>query len=104
MIAGEPIDSCESSSAIAASTPAAAAKPRPMSLASRAPNRKAPSSASRPPARAANSHSFGAAPPNSPNTVVNTTGSGFQDGPPLVANVNAPEAISRPHTIHAHGS
>ena len=55
------------------------------------------------PARAIQSHSIGArSAPRSENGVVNSTGSGFHDGPPSVTRSRC--AISRPHMIHAHGS
>ena len=54
------------------------------------------------PARAITSHRSGCALPNTANTVVNSTGSGFQDGPPVVWR--SMWTISRPHTSHAHGS
>ena len=59
--------------------------------------------ASSAPARATRSHSTGAvSSPNTEKTVVNTTGSGFHDGPPSVRRSRW--AISLPHRIHAHGS
>ncbi len=54
------------------------------------------------PARATTSHRSGAACPNGANAVVNTTGNGFHVGPPVVCRLMW--TISRPHTIHAHGS
>src|SRR5919198_971300 len=56
-----------------------------------------------PPARAIAIHASGA--PLSPsrlNGVVNSTGSGFHDGPVVVTR--SPCRISRPQMIHAHGS
>jgi hypothetical protein len=44
----------------------------------------------------------GAAAPTSANGVVNSTGSGFHDGPSRVSS--APSVISRPQMIQAHGS
>ena len=40
--------------------------------------------------------------PVTENTVVNSTGNGFHDGPPVVSRSRC--ATSRPHTIHDHGS
>ncbi len=54
------------------------------------------------PARAITSHRSGCALPNSANTVVNSIGSGFHDGPPGVCRPKW--MISCPHTSHAHGS
>ena len=54
------------------------------------------------PARATISHRSGWALPNSANTVVNSIGSGFHDGPPAVCR--SKWMISWPHTSHAHGS
>jgi hypothetical protein len=48
------------------------------------------------------SHRSGAASPKIANTVVNTTGSGFHDGPVSVFSSSC--TMSRPHWIHAHGS
>ena len=56
-----------------------------------------------PPARATTIHSSGA--PSSPaklNGIVNSTGSGFHDGPVVVTRSTC--AISRPQISHAHGS
>lgn len=50
--------------------------------------------ASSPAVRVMTSHMSGAAWPNSPNTVVNTTGNGFQDGPPDSDSEMCEEAIS----------
>ncbi len=59
--------------------------------------------ASSPPAWAITSHSSGAASsPASANGVVNSTGSGFHDGPVRVSRSHS--VISRPQMIHAHGS
>ena len=59
--------------------------------------------ASSPPARATISHRPGApSSPNSANGVVNSTGSGFHDGPLVVTRSHC--VISRPQMIHAHGS
>ena len=69
----------------------------------RAAIRNAIASASSPPARATTSHRLGAASsPNSEKTVVNSTGSGFQDGPASVTR--SPSVMSRPQISHAHGS
>ena len=54
------------------------------------------------PARATISHRSGCALPNSANTVVNSIGSGFHEGPPVVWRSRW--MISWPHTSHAHGS
>jgi hypothetical protein len=71
--------------------------------ASRAATRKASAMAMRPPARATTSHSSGAASsPNSENGAVNSTGSGFQDGPAVVTRSRW--AICRPQISQAHGS
>ena len=74
--------------------------------ATRAATRKASTIAKSPPARATTIQSAGgirsSTAESGPNTVVKTTGSGFQDGPPVVSSVRWP--ISRPHTSHAHGS
>ncbi len=55
-----------------------------------------------PPARATTSHRLGAALPNRAKTVVKTTGSGFQVGPPVVCSLRC--TISRPHTNQDQGS
>jgi hypothetical protein len=90
------MNSSESTSATAAITPAAGP-------ARRAPRRYAIAKASSPPARATSSHSCGAASsPASANTIVNSTGSGFHDGPCEVTRSHS--VISRPHMIQAHGS
>ena len=89
-------------SATAATTPAvieATLQPR---LVSRAPRRNASITARIAPPRATISHRSGAASPNSAKTVVKSTGNGFHDGPPVVCRSRW--RISRPHTIHAHGS
>ena len=71
--------------------------------ASRAPRRYAIANASSPPARAITSHSAGAASsPAGANGVVNSTGSGFHDGPFVVTRSHC--VISRPQMIQAHGS
>ena len=58
---------------------------------------------SSPPARATQSHRYGARScPKSENGVVKKIGSGFHDGPPSVTRSRC--AISRPQRIHAHGS
>ena len=58
-----------------------------------------------PPARAVITQSVGAAVlPNSAHTVVNITGSGFHDGPPLIAKLRCGSTTSRPQEIQAHGS
>ena len=54
------------------------------------------------PARAITSHRSGSAWPNGANSVVKIIGSGFHDGPPVVCRLRC--TISRPQTIHAHGS
>jgi hypothetical protein len=59
-------------------------------------------SARKPPARATTSQSAGAASPPSENGVVNSTGSGFQEGPATV--FSSSRATSRPQLIHDHGS
>ncbi len=72
---------------------------------SREASRYAATTPRRPPARAVITHSVGAAAlPNSAQIVVNTTGSGFHDGPPLIAKLRCGSVTSRPHEIHAHGS
>src|SRR3954454_11566862 len=80
---------------------AAAANPaqRP---ASRSPSAHAPASASSPPARATIKHSAGAMPGTSANGVVNTTGSGFHDGPGLVSSARPRGAGPPPR--HAAGA
>ena len=86
-----------------ASTSAPAAIAPAHGPARRAPSRYAIANASSPPARATTSHSAGAASsPSSENGVVNSTGSGFHDGPSVVTR--SPWATSRPQMIHAHGS
>src|SRR5262249_26039656 len=69
-------------------------------------SRDAATSPRAPPARAALSHRVGAAAvPNSAYTVVNgNTGSGFHDGPPLIAKLRCGSTTSRPQEIHDHGS
>ena len=84
----------------AAIGPAARARP-PERLAA---TRQAPTSASTLTARAVMPHSVGAAPPNSANTVVEITGSGFQDSPPPGRRGQMRNHPSLPHTIHDHGS
>ena len=54
------------------------------------------------PARATTSHRSGEALPNSENTVVKITGSGFQVGPPVVTRSKC--AISLPQTSQDQGS
>ena len=72
-------------------------------LASRAPSRNASDHREDRAARARR-RATGPAPrsPNSEKTVVNSTGSGFHDGPPVVCRSRW--TISRPQTIQAHGS
>jgi hypothetical protein len=90
----------ESSSPSAATMPPATpARPPPTSRLAR---RKHMTSARIPPARAMTSHRSGAASPNGANSVVNRTGSGFQEGPVFVSSSNC--VMSRPHWIQAHGS
>ena len=68
--------------------------------------RNTSASASRAPARATTSHSSGgmasSTAPAAENTVVNSTGNGFHDGPPVVSRSRC--ATSRPHTIQDQGS
>src|SRR3954454_24389309 len=65
--------------------------------------RYANATASSAPARTTTSHSPGATSwPNSENTVVNSTGSGFHDEPDIVSRSRC--ATSRPQMIHDHGS
>ena len=63
-------------------------------------------SASRPPARAITSQIAGGMPSlifdSGEKTAITSTGSGLNDGPPLVSRSSI--ASSRPQTIHAHGS
>ena len=60
-------------------------------------------SASSAPARAITNHRAGAALlPNSAKGAVNSTGSGFHDGPPTVERSRW--TTSRPQMIHDHGS
>ena len=50
-------------------------------------------------------HSVGAdVLPNRAYTVVKNHGSGFHDGPPLIAKLRWGSTTSRPHEIHAQGS
>jgi hypothetical protein len=50
-------------------------------------------------------HSVGAAAlPNSAHTVVKNQGSGFHEGPPLIAKLRWGSTTSRPQEIQAHGS
>ena len=68
--------------------------------------RAAPASASSAPARATTSQSAGGRPrsssPSGAASVVKATGSGFQEGPPVVSSWKC--ASSRPHTTQAIGS
>ena len=64
------------------------------------------------PARAITSHRFGCAEPNSANTVVKITGSGFQLEPPAMCSAWSTDGpvpvtawkISRPQISHDQGS
>ncbi len=89
-------------------TPITASAPASMPIvpppASRWASRHAKYSPSSPPTRAVITHRVGAAPPNSPHTLVNRNGSGFQDGPPLIRKLRCGSVSSRPHTIHENGS
>ena len=86
----------------ATTSPATATTPA-TQPASRCASRNVNAKASSPPAWAITSHSSGAQrSPVSANGVVNSTGSGFHDGPVRVSS--APSVISRPQMIHAHGS
>ena len=86
----------------ASTSPAAAITPAGQP-ASRAASRYVKAKASRPPAWATTSHRFGAqSSPTSANGVVNSTGSGFHDGPVRVSRSRW--RISRPQMIQAHGS
>jgi hypothetical protein len=62
--------------------------------------------ASRPPARAMTSQTAGGMPSlifdSGEMTAMTSTGSGLNDGPPLVSRSSS--ASSRPQTIHAQGS
>ena len=79
--------------------------PRPSRDIRRAASRYAATIPSKPPARAVITHSVGAAElPNSDQIAVNITGSGFHDGPPLIAKLRWGSKTSRPQEIHAHGS
>ena len=79
--------------------------PRPSRDIRRAASRYAATIPSIPPARAVITHSVGAAVlPNSDQIAVNITGSGFHDGPPLIAKLRWGSKTSRPQEIHAHGS
>src|SRR3954451_22677602 len=64
--------------------------------------RNANRTASSPPARAVMTQSPGAASPNSDQTVVNSTGSGFHEDPAVVLRSRC--ATSLPHTIQDHES
>jgi hypothetical protein len=94
-----------SATPIAAVTPAASRRPLPPP-AIRAATLNASNSERSPPARATTIQSATGTPASSfesgATTVVNMTGSGFHEGPPVVSSEKW--AISRPHTSHAHGS
>ena len=45
-----------------------------------------------------------AALPNRAQIVVKITGSGFHDGPPVIAKLRCGSVTSLPQEIHAHGS
>ena len=68
--------------------------------------RKASSNASasaiNPPARETISHRFGAAEPNGASSIVNRTGSGFHDGPPVVTRCMC--STWRPQITHDQAS
>src|SRR5436305_6893713 len=70
----------------------------------RRPSLNAATSANSPPVRLTTSQRCGAAPPKNPKTAVNTTGNGFQDGPPASPSESLVEASSWPQSIHAQGS
>ncbi len=87
---------------VPSSSPAAAIHPAASPPRRRA-TRNVSTTARNPVVRATSSHSSGAVPsPSSANGVVKATGSGFQDGPPLMLSV--PSVISRPQISHAVGS
>ncbi len=81
-------------SAVTPTAPTAAARPPSMR-----PRRQAPPSATKAPVRARISHNEGARSPASASGVVNSSGSGFHEGPSAV--VRPEPGRSRPHTSQA---